>query len=184
MKKDHNLTVHIYGSMDLSPDLRKGLSQLVHEGRNGTIFHTPEWNDIVRRIFQTEFLLMVAERAGTILGMMPLHLFRIDSLRMNAFSPPRFLEVPYGGPVFKEGLSYGECSDILRRFLDRASLLENGISIHLHTAPDPSLIGKACGEKSNIMQTGFVLLEPSLHDIWMGISSKRRNMIRKAEKYQ
>ena len=184
MKNIRDMEVRILRSSDIGPDIQNDLSAIVKGSDNGTIFHTIGWNRIIQEIFQTEFYLFLAESGEKILGMMPLHLMRIDHLRVNAYSPPRFFEVPYGGPVFIKSLSYEDCSRILNKFLDKASDMENGISIHLHTAPNLALIVNAYCYKSKILETGFVLLEPSLDDIWMGIKSKRRNMIRKAEKNQ
>ena len=184
MKHNRDIKIRCLISGEIDSDLQGYLSAFIKNSHNGTIFHTIEWNRIIREIFQTDFYLLLAENHETILGMMPLHLVRMDPLRVNAYSPPRFFEVPYGGPAFKKGLSYQECSNILEMFLDKTSYIENGISIYLHTAPNPDLIGNAYQEKSRILETGFVLLDPSLDDIWMGIKSKRRNMIRKAEKSQ
>ncbi|MGA1791513.1 MAG: lipid II:glycine glycyltransferase FemX [bacterium] len=176
------IKIDILESGEIDAHLDRHFSEFIKESDNGTIFHAVGWNQIVQQIFQTRLYLLLARNKETLLGFMPVHLIRIDSRRVNAYSPPGSYEVPYGGPVFRKGLSYEDCSNILNVLLDATARIGKGISIHLHTSPNSALIGNTYSKDSRICETGLVFLEPSLDDIWMGLQTMRRRNVRKAKK--
>jgi len=135
--------------------------------------HWPEWNIVVSEYFKTGFFYWVCSENGEIIGICPVHkqnnLFTIQ----YATGPREFL-LPFGGWIFKRSYNF------------------TSHSVNLSIAQALTGFTLPCIDEfhvtySNIKKNDYctiiVDLRKELDRIWQeDISSKRRNMVRKAEK--
>ncbi len=135
--------------------------------------HYPDWNLVVSEIYNTEFVYQVCYKNGMVTGICPYHI-KESLLTKEYFSGPKNLLIPYGGWIFKED-----------ELLDAGETLRTQFS-HLKGFTLPLLkdfkVNYSFSKKSEF-KTLVINLRDSEEDIWKNcINSKRRNMIRKAQK--
>ncbi len=143
----------------------------------GLVFHEIEFNRIVSDVFKTEFSYLIAiNNKKKIIGICPLHTIKKGLLKLT-YSNPAIFEVPFGGWVFDDTqitikelmahtrMSYNESLTYRSNIQIKEDIYKNNIS---NISPH---------------QTAIIDLSLEKNGIWKNIiHSKRRNMIRKAEK--
>lgn len=161
-----------------SDDLDR-LSAFVEVSPQASVFHTLTWNRIVAQVFATDFTYLAVLKGVEIAGVMPCHVVHRTVDCDLCYSPPRLFEVPYGGP-----LAIGPRSGAVAEMLVRGSVsLGRRASVDVFNAPENSLWVEESRLSGRRFETAYVNLVPDLDDIWKNsLDSKRRNMIRKAEK--
>lgn len=164
--------------------IRKSISELTAndkteidlfiESNKGLIFHEVIFNEIASEIFNTNLSYFLAHIDKRLVGICPVHSVNRGILSDN-YSNNGSFEIPYGGWVFDDNFTNFQS-------------LWNNLPIHVNESitywttfmrdiPDKL---KAKGEK---FQTGLINLNNSEKDLFDNvIHSKRRNMVRKAEK--
>ncbi len=158
---------YIYGT-DSNRDQK--ILDFIEDHQSGTIFHEPELNLIVSKHFQTKFYYLLLSSGNEIKGICPVH-----QKGKKFYSAPRHFDIVYGGLLLKDVKDYGS---VLKTFGFKTyqSLMEYWTFPDVKEELDPSnFISKA--------QTAIIDLELDFDHIFQHIiSSKRRNMIRKAQK--
>jgi hypothetical protein len=157
----------------------RDLVSFLESAPGATIFHLPPWNRIVAEVFSTDFSYLVALQNGVMVGVMPCHLVarRVDG--DVCYSPPRVFESPYGGPV----ATGRNAVEVARRLVHEAAQLGHRSNVHIFSSPENSDWVGPSGFSASQLETACVDLRPELERIWAeSLDSKRRNMIRKAEK--
>ncbi len=138
--------------------------------KSGTIFHEPGFNLIVSKHFQTKFQYLLLTSGDEITGICPIH------QKGNIFhSAPRHFDVVYGGLLIKDINDYGSVLKNLH-INPYQSLAEYWTFPDVNKELDPSYFNYKA-------ETAIIDLNLDFDHIFHKIiSSKRRNMIRKAEK--
>ena len=136
--------------------------------------HWPEWNQIISKYYNTDFYYIVLENKGTISGICPIH--GEENRVLNLLYSGQFNYIPYGGWIFKNN----EIVD-KKHFPLKYNQILTGFS--LPTGGNfPNYSMKL---KSTLFSTLTIDLDHDENWIWENcIDSKRRNMIRKAQKNQ
>lgn len=152
------------------PSTDQKLIDFIGDHNSGTIFHEPEFNLIVSKHFQTNFYYLLLFTGDEIKGICPLH-----QKGKKFYSAPRHFDVVYGGLLLKEKNDYGRVLKTLG-FRAYQSLLEYWTFPDVNEELDPSCFRSEA-------QTAIIDLGMDFDHIFQHIiSSKRRNMIRKAQK--
>jgi hypothetical protein len=144
------------------------------ELNEGLIFHEIKFNEIVSETFNTKLFYFLAYIDKRLVGICPVHSVKRGIL-YNTYSNNGSFEIPYGGWVFND------------KFISFQSLWNNfpirkneSITYWSSFMKDISEKLKKVGKR---FQTGLVNLNNSEKELFDNvIHSKRRNMIRKAEK--
>lgn len=159
--------------------LLERLAAFLDAAPQASIFHTLTWNRIVEQVFATDFTYLAAMAGTEIVGAMPCHVVHRIGDGDICYSPPRLFEVPYGGP-----LAIGPRSGAVAEMLLRGSVgLGRRTTVDVFNAPENSSWVEQSRLSGSRFETAYVDLGPDLDDIWKhSVDSKRRNMIRKAEK--
>jgi len=140
----------------------------------GLVFHYTRLNEIVSDENNTELFYFMAYNDSTILGICPVHRVRKGLLRINYSSNGNY-EIPYGGWVFNKNLvNFGR----LWKSLPIAPL--DSLTYWTSFVYDiPDRLKTA----SSKFETGLIDLSLTVEELWQNcVHSKRRNMVRKAEK--
>ena len=145
---------------------------------NGLVFHETAFNAVVMETFGTSLSYFLAYQKNELVGVCPVHTIREGFVR-KSYSGPSQYEVPYGGWIFNT-----DCTDYIN-LVDGRRTAFNEIMIY-RTSVFPGFQNPCVN--SNVAHkeiTGFVDLNKTIEDLWKTVlSSKRRNMIRKAEKVE
>src|ERR1035437_2815428 len=164
--------------------IRKSINEISESEKNeinnfielneGLIFHETKFNEIASETFNTDFYYFLAFIQLRLVGICPVHSIKRGIL-INSYSNNGSFEIPYGGWVFDD------------KFTNFQSLWNN-LPIRINESLTywssfmkdiPEMLKKE-GKK---FQTGLVNLNNSEKELFDNvIHSKRRNMIRKAEK--
>jgi len=134
--------------------------------------HWPDWNLVISKYFKTDFFYYTAIEDGKIIGIIPTH-FEKNGILKN-FRSGQINFIPFGGWIFSKQVK------ILEDYFPINSLS----SFQSFCLPSLSEFGSDFSDyKSIIKQTLIISLDKSIEDIWNeSVHSKRRNMVRKAEK--
>ncbi|MBD3182834.1 peptidoglycan bridge formation glycyltransferase FemA/FemB family protein [Candidatus Poribacteria bacterium] len=168
----------------------KNIDMFLENNPGSSIFHTSDWNKVVTEVFNTDFFYLVAKENDNIIGVMPCHLVTQCHCHHICYCPPRIYEVSYGGPV-AEGDNQRQ-ANICRKLVSAAGKTKLGIAVSLFNSPEnTSWTEEVCPQSNGntwdrkAFETAYVDMSMSLEDIWTkSINSKKRNMIRKAQKNQ
>lgn len=146
-----------------------------NEEYNGLIFHETGFNEIVSECFNTNLSYALSYQKDKLIGICPMHSIKRGILK-SSYSNPSQYEVPYGGWVLKKELtSYSELTNKLE--INFNEMLTCWTSLLAEPA------SKFIEDNSKTFFTVLIDLSKAQQDIWeQDINSKRRNMIRKAEK--
>jgi CelD/BcsL family acetyltransferase involved in cellulose biosynthesis len=140
-----------------------------------SVFQEIEFNRIVTEVFSTQLRFLTAQLAGELIGVCPVHIVRDNWIRATIHASPRMYEVPYGGWVLKDrGLE-----------LELARLLPVTFNQSLLYWSLPVLDGNEWPRSRDVTRFGTLVIDlgQSSDEIFeRSIDSKRRNMIRKAER--
>ena len=145
-----------------------------------TIYHTTEWNLIVRDVFGTTCRYFLAYNQGNLVGVLPCHFVRPGRWVTICYSPPRTYEVSYGGPV-ATGVQYAQ---VCKNLVKTAAHAKIGAVVSIFNSPQNTEWATLTGwKKVTPFESAYVDLEPPLDEIWSSsLNGNRRNMIRKAGK--
>lgn len=133
--------------------------------------HWPHWNEVVSRHFGTSFLYYGALLNDEIRGILPVHRVR-DGLKIDEFSG-QFHYIPYGGWIF----------DRSNHFDNFKLKIGSFSSLTIFSLPLVPEFNYSNIESSEHQNTLILDLQKDIDEIWhLEVDSKRRNMIRKAEK--
>lgn len=135
--------------------------------------HWPKWNTVISNHFETEFFYFCAYDKDELIGICPVHLQRNG--RLNYLRSGQFKFIPNGGWICK------------RPCVITDQMIPIGMfsSFNSNALPDVPQFNVEYSKNihSNNALTLLVDLSESLDNIWKSfLDSKRRNMIRKAEK--
>lgn len=135
--------------------------------------HWPEWNLLVQQHFHSNFYYLGAREDGILKGICPVHKTKFKKFLFRLQSG-QFQLIPNGGWIFSEPHTLG------KHFFP-ASWNEAHQTFTLPLLGEFNVInGHHTGQ---VKKTLIIDLNKSLDEIWsQDIHSKRRNMIRKAEK--
>jgi len=134
--------------------------------------HWPEWNLLVSRYFKTDFYYYGAYEKDDLIGICPIH--KVKKGFLSCLYSGQFHYIPYGGWIFSH-----------KRFMaDKDVRLDKLAASYSFTLPMIEEFNVTYSiENKRTMKTLIIDLYNSLDSIWEDdIDSKRRNMIRKAEK--
>ncbi len=135
--------------------------------------HYPEWNLAAEKHFKDEFFYLNAYSENTLKGICPV--FKSASNHLNYLKTGiREFTIPYGGWIFNEPTDLS---------LSSLSLSMNQAFTGITLPSLPEFNVKYSDNVNGFLETLTIDLSKSEEDIWNKvIHSKRRNMIRKAEK--
>lgn len=143
------------------------------ESHNGLVFHEPELNRIVSEQFNTKFYYYTVTLGYDIIALCPIHTMNKGFVKKTETKP--LYDIPYGGFVFEEGKVSEK---------ELIKYIKPAISERIYYFSNPFNYSQI--EKTNSYlkkETAIINLALSEEDIWLNvINSKRRNMIRKAQK--
>lgn len=133
--------------------------------------HWPHWNNVVSKHFNTTFFYYAVFENGELKGVLPCHQKR-EGILINQYSG-QFHYIPYGGWLFS--------SDYLVDNIDLNKNLFTTMSVYsLPLVKEFSLMSNKTRKNYSTL---VIDLKKDINEIWTkDIDSKRRNMIRKAEK--
>jgi lipid II:glycine glycyltransferase (peptidoglycan interpeptide bridge formation enzyme) len=141
---------------------------------DGLIFHETKFNEIASEIFKTDLYFFLAYINGRLVGICPVHTIKKGILRSSDSNNGSF-EIPYGGWVYDD--KFTKIVSLWNNLPIRVNESITYWSSFMRDIPDKL---KKEGKK---FQTGRINLNNSEKELFDNmIYSKRRNMIRKAEK--
>jgi hypothetical protein len=158
---------------ELSEVEKREIDQFIDLNR-GLVFHYTKLNEIVSLVNNTELFYSFAYNNDLIIGICPIHKVKKGLLRLN-YSCNGNYEIPYGGWVFNK-------NQIDFERLWKCTSLAPFESLTYWTSffydiPEP------LKQQSSKFETGLIDLSFTIEELWQNsVHSKRRNMIRKAEK--
>ena len=133
--------------------------------------HWPDWNIVVSNHFNTNFYYFAAYKKNDLIGICPVH--ETQNGRLKKLYSGQFHYIPNGGWIFSEKASINK---------QKFPLTWNE-SLTYFSLPEISEFKVNYKNANNIKKTLVLDLTKDLDTIWKEeIHSKRRNMIRKAEK--
>lgn len=143
------------------------------EQNGGLIFHETKFNEIASETFKSTLSYFMAYIDNKLVGICPIHSIK-RGLIINSYSNNGSFEIPYGGWAFNDKLT-------------KIQSLWNKLTIHFNESltywTSMGDIQEKLKKKSKKFQTGIIDLNNSEKELFENvIHSKRRNMIRKAEK--
>lgn len=142
---------------------------------SGLIFHETDFNEIVSECFNTNLGYALAYKEEKLIGICPIHTVKKGLLKIS-FSNPSQFEVPYGGWVFTKELTSN--SELINKL---ETSFNEMLTCWTSLLAMPQ--GKVIENNSKTFFTALIDLSKAQQDIWeQDINSKRRNMIRKADK--
>lgn len=137
----------------------------------GSVYHDPEWLDLIGRAFGHETRYLTAESVNGIAGVLPLVLFRSRIFGRFAVSLPF---VNYGGVL-------ADTADAERALLRRAIAETEGIGgSHLELRHTRQLFRDLPARRHKVAMR--LELEASTEQQWQRLDRKLRNQVRKGEK--
>ena len=145
------------------------------KAHNGLIFHETKFNEIAAGTFHTKLFYFLASEDGKLAGVCPVHFIpkgKINILYSNNGS----FEIPYGGWVYDEKVTN------FQTLWENLPLSVNETLTYWSSFVN-SDIPEIVKKEGKMLQTGIIDLMYSEEELFAdSIHSKRRNMIRKAEK--
>jgi colanic acid biosynthesis glycosyl transferase WcaI len=152
---------------------------LVAAAREGEIFHTSAWLQLIADVYGVEAVRLGLFADGELVGGFPFHVRRMGPFRI-AGSPLPGVQTPQMGPVVLPGIDPAAALDAFDGFMRQ----ERIAACHLVSdAPtEPALLA---GRQYSVEPHATMVLDldgRSEEDIWKGFKSECRTAIRKAEK--
>lgn len=134
--------------------------------------HWPDWNIIISKYYNTNFFYFAAYEGNELIGICPAH--KVKKGNLYTIYSGQFHFIPNGGWVFKKDYKVDNFSLSLKC---NESFRSSGLPImnEFNNTPNTNSINSAL--------TLVIDLDQDIEVLWTNeIHSKRRNMIRKAEK--
>ncbi len=134
--------------------------------------HWPEWNIIISKYYNTKFYYFAASEKDKLIGICPIH--ETDNGILKILHSGQFHFIPNGGWLFSEKV------EVTKKFYPiSASRMFQGFSLPLIDEFNANYNLK----NQKKFWTLIIDLKKDLDNIWKNdLNTKRRNMIRKAEK--
>jgi len=134
--------------------------------------HWPEWNILISKYYNTKFFYFIAYKKNELIGICPVH--KTDNGTLKTLHSGQFHFIPNGGWIFSEE------TEVTEQFYPiPATQMFQGFSLPLIDQFNATYNFKNLKK----FQTLIIDLDKDLDNIWKeDLNSKRRNMIRKAEK--
>lgn len=160
-------------SIDKISESEKNQIDSFIEQNDGLIFHETKFNEIASETFNTDFYYFLAFIKLRLVGICPVHSIKRGIL-INSYSNNGSFEIPYGGWVFDDKKT-------------TIQKLWNNLPLRINESLTYWSFMKGIPEnlkqQGQMFETGLVNLNNSEKELFDNvIHSKRRNMIRKAEK--
>lgn len=134
--------------------------------------HWPEWNLWVQAENDTDFFYIHALDKGKLVGICPVHVTKEGKGLQHLYSG-QYKFIPYGGWIFSSEVSKA----------DSLSFVESRQALTMHSLPILSEFNASFSEDTLKRKTLVIDLDQTEEELWSNcVHSKRRNMIRKAEK--
>lgn len=134
--------------------------------------HWPEWNLLISKYYNTKFYYFAAYKKNELFGICPIH--ETDNGTLKTLHSGQFHFIPNGGWIFRKETKVNE-----QFYPIPAAQMFQGFSLPL--IEQFNTIYDFKNQKK--FQTLIIDLNKDLDNIWKeDLNSKRRNMIRKAEK--
>lgn len=159
--------------IEISPELKTQINDFI-EQNEGLVFHATSINEIASNFFKHELSYFLAYENEKLIAVCPVTSKKTGLLTQSHSSNGSF-EILYGGWVFDKAKTNAE---------KLYSQKKQGVLESLSFSPSFLGLGSAQkGDEDTPYMTGIIDLSLSKDEIWTSyVSSKRRNMIRKAEK--
>jgi CelD/BcsL family acetyltransferase involved in cellulose biosynthesis len=142
-----------------------------------TVFHHPEWLEVIAAVSGAELRLFRIERGGRVVGGVPLFFFRRGPFRLAA-SPPPQAAAPYLGPLVEAALG----GEALRATAEAARAAGAGyVEVRLDYELEAAAVA-AAGFEGEARATYVLDLTPGPEALWKSsLQSGCRRAVRKAE---
>jgi hypothetical protein len=143
------------------------------ENHGGLVFHETLFNEILSGFIKSDLYYHFAYRENNLVGICPVHKTQKGLLKKYESGKLDF-EIPYGGWVFSNETELPELMSLFKPGPFEAFNYFSNILINNNTILTTD---------AYIYWTSIINLDTALEEIWkINIDSKRRNMIRKAQK--
>jgi hypothetical protein len=135
--------------------------------------HWPDWNMLIEKYYNTSFFYLGAYENNVLIGICPFHELKHKKI-LRTRSSGQFKLIPYGGWIFSTK------KELKKKFFQTS--WRN--TMELYSLPNIEEFSASYSQVYTLQkQTLIIDLSKNLDEIWSNcINSKRRNMIRKAEK--
>ncbi len=135
--------------------------------------HWPDWNQIITKIFKTDFFYFAFVKEGNIVGICPIHKIK-KRLIYKLISGPKIFGIPFGGWIFSEKINFN-INDIILRKNESLEILSLPLIKEFNTNYCNYSIYKQ-------YETAIIELDKSEDDILNSFTTQKRYKIRKAIK--
>lgn len=143
------------------------------DDNQGLVFHYIGFNKIVSHYSKTTLQYWLAYKKNQLIGVCPVHTFKIGYLK-SLISGLTSFEIPYGGWVYIQGESNKSILNSVKLHYNESLLISTSFFSN-----ETDLTNK----NNKLRETAVIDFQEMDEDsLWNNISSKRKNMIRKAEK--
>lgn len=133
--------------------------------------HWPDWNLVVSKHFKTDFFYFCAYEGNELIGICPVHKQKKGIL--SYYKSGQFHFIPYGGWIFSRNVKYQK----------QLFPIDYFGHLQLFCLPVLKEFAFQAEDNANKFKTLVLDLKDNLDTIWSKqVHSKRKNMIRKAEK--
>jgi len=154
----------------------------IDQSTKTSIFHTIEWNKCIKKIFNTKFHIgVLKDYDGEILSLIPYHVVKKSNNIINIYSPPAMFEIPYGGFLFGDEKNDLQ-EKVINNFLKYFTSQYKNCACFITGLPGTKIRISNSASKIRYLKTPIVNLALTEDEIFASFNSKRRNMIRKANK--
>ncbi|MFN0303287.1 MAG: FemAB family XrtA/PEP-CTERM system-associated protein [Burkholderiales bacterium] len=170
-RSDRSLHVPSIRVRPLGESDRSAWTRFVDASAEATMFHRIEWKDLLEQVFRHRTHYLVAERSGSIAGLLPLAQVRSLLFGHSLSSLPFCV---YGGAIADDAAVASALHDAAR---DLA--IELGTDYLELRNRNPAQVD---WPRQDLYATFRMPLIPDIDATLKAIPSKRRNMVRKAEK--
>lgn len=166
-------------------EYQESLNYILQNSEHTTIFHTQEWNELLREEFNLQSKTFIAEKNGMPVGMYTVFIYPARSIihtNRNSYwfktinSSLRDLDSIYGGPLFTEADDF-----IIRKLVATGEKVAQKVEFtQICTPPDyPIDLIQKCGYKCKKHLTSIVKVNKSEEEIWNSFQEKRQNHVRR-----
>ncbi|NPV10173.1 MAG: GNAT family N-acetyltransferase [Ignavibacteria bacterium] len=174
--------VQIFTLEDIPKEEIDKIKIFISRSSNSSIFHTIEWNMILSKVFDSKCQLgIIINDKKEITALILYHVFKKLKNITNIYSPPQMYEVPYGGFLFRDE-KVNSSRELINIFFKHFISNYKNCACFITGTPGFVLNDLNSSCKVRNLKTPIVDLLPKEDEIFASFNSKRRNMIRKAEK--
>ncbi|HEY3176834.1 MAG TPA: GNAT family N-acetyltransferase [Candidatus Polarisedimenticolia bacterium] len=163
---------------------RSAYARLVQSCPWSTVFHTPEWLDVLEDSFSPRASCLMAASGARVVGAFPFFTLPGPAPGHTNHSCLRDRDMVYGGPIasmtFLQGVDEGS---VLHAMMDRFEAGPRTMASFVLPPPGfPDEVLQERGYRMTRHLTATVDIARPAESIWAGVHSKTRNMISKARR--